>query len=109
MADISLFSFPPWRLGIGERIGAALDNLRHARPELSADFVEHRDTTAIFDYMVKQRCDRHIFISAKLHHERHNPHQVRDVRDLQSVTCFAGMLISGKKKCPPETWPQLHD
>ena len=69
MEEIFFFSFPPRGLWVSMRIGTVIDNPCHSLAKPSLHFFQHRRSAAVFDYIVQQRGNRHIFIPAGFQHQ----------------------------------------
>ena len=56
-----------------------------------------------------QQCrNRHIFISAKLQHQRSHAHQVRNIRHRRSLAGLPRMLLRRKNKCQQKSRTKLY-
>src|SRR5580704_7749603 len=106
--DISFLAFAPRRLWFRIGVRAPLHNLSHAASKLAPDLPQHRRTPAVFHNIVQQRSDCHVFVAAKLQHQRGDPHQVRDVRNRRRLARLSGMLLGGKVKGAQKPRTELH-
>ncbi len=89
--NVSSAYVPAMELWLRIRIGATVHDMRNAFPELLLDFTQARQTALIFNRVVKERGDGHLFVSAVFNHDRRHSQQMANVRSFRSLANLFGV------------------
>src|SRR5947207_2787050 len=96
LLDVLLFAFLPRRFWIGVRIGAARDHVSNAFSKTATYFFQHRNSAAVFHYVVQKSRNGKIFVAPRFEDQRRNAHQMRDVRNGRGLSYLFLMFLKSE-------------